>query len=175
MSAIANQTQTARKSLVLLPRIIVLLYMYTVSSYAIHVYVVCELLLPRGFHRRGLKSELLFWLGYDHLSLSLSLSLSLTLSLTHTHIILLFIADILYHVDCIYTILGVMYMCTVHVLINVPRKIIMSAGWHAIRAWKLPFANRWRAKFVHKSIGARGWAHLNRAWKLHFRLRWCSY
>ena len=50
--------------------------------------------------------------------------------------------------------------------------ITTSAGWCAIRVWKIAFATRWHVKFVHKSIGMCGWVHLNRVWKLHFRPRW---
>ena len=31
---------------------------------------------------------------------------------------------------------------------------------------KIAFATRWHAKFIHKSIGMCGWAHLNRVLKI---------
>ena len=43
----------------------------------------------------------------------------------------------------------------VHILINM---CIKNNYECCIRTWKLPFARMWRTKFVHKSIGTRGWA-----------------
>ena len=47
------------------------------------------------------------------------------------------------------------YMCTIHIPINAPLKIIVSAGLCTIRAEKVPFVTRWYVKLVHKSIGMR--------------------